>query len=413
MRLPDAIVDRLTSLRRGKARATALVVVLWALAIGVAAIGASLRGVSASKEAADFVHFYTLGSLARSHQVSTLYDAEALRQAHIDLVPSSAAHVYPPVYPPQVAVLFAPFSAISYEHALLLWNALTVAFYAWIVWTAWKAVSDRLPHRAMAFTAAAAFPPLWSLLLTGQNTIIILGALWAGWLALERKRPLLAGMAFGLLAIKPQFGIALAVIVLAGREWAMLAGALASVAAQTAAVWVTLGSEAFAGFARTVPMTFGQYQVLESKPFMNHSLRSLTQLAPNWIANPLWAALALAVLWFTARVWRSGAPIHVRLGVVILASGLVNPHFQIYDVTILALPLLWLGAFMQEPARQQRSQWYWKAVFWLFAALFVQSALTIPLYAAVVLMVGLFALVVREVIDDERAQHWSPSIRAA
>jgi len=413
MPLPDAIVGRIASLRRGKARAIALVVILWALAIGIGAIGASLRGVSVSKESADFVHFYTLGHLARLHQVSTLYDADALRQAHIDLVPSSAAHVFPPVYPPQVALLFAPFSLLSYEHALLLWNAITAALYALIVWTAWKKVSDRVPNRAMAFTAAAAFPPLWSLLLTGQNTIIILAAIWAGWLALERRRPLLAGMAFGLLAIKPQFGIPFAVIVLVGREWAMLGGALTSVAVQACAVWLTLGWEAFEGFARTLPMTVGQYQALESKPFMNHSLRSLTQLAPTWIATPLWAALAVAVLWGTARVWRSGAPLHVRLGVVIFASGLVNPHFQIYDVTILALPLLWLGAFMQEPARHERSAWYWKAVFWLFAALFIQSAINVPLYASVVLMMGLFALVVRDIVDDGRGRQWSNATRAA
>jgi len=401
------------TLSRPKAPAIVLAVVLWALVIGVGAIGASVRGVSASKVATDFVHFYTLGYLARSHQVSTLHDSAALRQAHIDLVPSSAPNVYPPVYPPQVALLFAPFSAMSYEHALLLWNALTAALYALIVWTAWKAVSDRLPNGVMVFTAAAAFPPLWSLLLMGQNTIIILAALWVGWCALERKRPLLAGMALGLLAMKPQFGIALAVVVLAGREWSMLAGALVSVGVQVSAVWLTLGWEAFEGFAGTVATTFGHYQVLESKPFMNHSLRSLTQLAPAWIANPLWIVLAVTVLWYTARVWRTSATTHVRLGVVIFASGLVNPHFQLYDVTILALPLLWLGAFMQEPPRHERSAWYWKAVFWLFAALFVQDAINIRLYISVVLMVGLFALAVREVIDDERARERSYSPRAA
>ena len=413
MPLPDALVRRLKQLRHGKARAFVLLVILWALPIGIGVIGASLRGVSASKESADFAHFYTLGHLARQHQVATLYDATGLRQAHIDLVPSSAAHVFPPVYPPQVALLFAPFSIVSYEHALLVWNVLTAVLYAVIVWTTWTRVSDRLANRAMVFTAAAAFPPVWSLLLTGQNTIIILAAIWAGWLALERGRPVIAGMAFGLLAIKPQFGIPFAVVVLAGREWSMLGGAVASVVVQACAVWLTLGWEAFEGFARTLPMTFGQYQVLESKPFMNHSLRSLTQLAPTWIAAPLWVALAVAVLWSTARVWRSGAPLHVRLGVVILASGLVNPHFQIYDVTILALPLLWLGAFMQESARQARSEWYWKAVFWLFAALFIQSAVAIPLYASVVLMMGLFALVVREIAADDRAHQWSYATRAA
>jgi len=413
MPLLDALVQRLTRLRHGKARAIALVVILWALPISIGIIGASLRGVSASKESADFAHFYTLGYLARQHQVSTLYDTAALRQAHIDLVPSSATHVFPPVYPPQVALMFAPFSIVSYEHALLVWNALTAVLYALIVWTTWKSVSDRLANRVMVFTAAAAFTPLWSLLLTGQNTIIILAAMWAGWRALERGRPLIAGIAFGLLAIKPQFGIPFAVVVLAGREWAMLGGAVISVAAQACAVWLTLGWQAFEGFARMLPMTFSQYQILESKPFMNHSLRSLTQLAPAWIATPLWAALVVAVLWWTARVWRSGVPLRVRLGVVIFASGLVNPHFQIYDVAILALPLLWLGAFMEEPLRHERSEWYWKGVFWLFAALFIQTAINKPLYASVVLMMGLFALVVREIIADERSRQWSYATRAA
>ena len=413
MSLPDALVLRVKWLRRGRARAILLALILWALPIGIGAIGVSLRGVSAAKESSDFAYFYTLGHLARLHQVSALYDATALRQAHIDLVPSSAAHVFPPVYPPQVALLFAPFSIVSYEHALLVWNALTAVLYALIIWTTWRSVSDRLVNPAMVFTAAVAFPPLWSLLLTGQNTIIILAAMWAAWLALERRRPLIAGIAIGFLAIKPQFGIPFAVVVLVGREWAMVGGVVAAVAVQACAVWLTLGWEAFEGFARTLPMTFGQYHVLESKPFMNHSLRSLTQLAPGGIATPLWLALAVAVLWCTARVWRSGAPLHVRLAVVVFASGLVNPHFQIYDVTILALPLLWLGAFMQEPVRHARSGWYWKGVFWLFAALFVQSAIFRPVYASVILMLGLFALVVREIAAEERARPWSYATRAA
>ena len=100
--------------------------------------------------------------------------------------------------------------------------------------------------------AAAAFPPFFSLILYGQISIIILAAFWLGWLALERGRSYLAGVAFGILALKPQFGIPLAVIVLACGEWRMLAGALSSVAAQAAAVWLVLGWSAFAGFAASI-----------------------------------------------------------------------------------------------------------------------------------------------------------------
>ena len=39
-------------------------------------------------------------------------------------------------------------------------------------------------------------------------TTILLVACAAGWLALERGRPLLAGLALGVLALKPRFGLA-------------------------------------------------------------------------------------------------------------------------------------------------------------------------------------------------------------
>ena len=117
--------------------------------------------------------------------------------------------------PPHAALMFAPAAELSYQHALLLWSVITIVGYALIVWSAWKVVADRLPDRTFVIAAAAAFPPFWSLILHGQVTVILLAAFWAGWLALERHRRWLAGFAFGLLAIKPQFGIPLAVVVLA------------------------------------------------------------------------------------------------------------------------------------------------------------------------------------------------------
>ena len=127
---------------------------------------------------------------------------------------------------------------------------------------------------------AAAFPPFWMLVLYGQITILILGAFWAGWMALERRHHVLAGAAFGLLAIKPQFGIPLAVVVLARRDSVMW-GRVTSVALQAAVASVMLGPEAFRGFASALLVTFNNVDLLESKPIFSHSLRTLTRLAPR------------------------------------------------------------------------------------------------------------------------------------
>jgi hypothetical protein len=185
--------------------------------------------------------------------------------------------------------------------------------------------------------------------------------------------------------------------VLACGEWRLLAGPLSSVLAQAAVVWVVLGSTAFTAFAGNIPTTIAYADLLEAKPFMSHSLRALTRLTPNWIGLPLWAILAAIVLWYTVRMWKSRAPVRVKLGTVVLASVLVNPHLIIYDLTVLALPLRWFGAYMQEPVRRERAASYWMAVYWLFAVTFVPTAAAVGLQASVFVMLGLLALVSRAV----------------
>jgi hypothetical protein len=375
-------------------------VIVWIVAAVVSFTGSSDRGIAGPLKGADFVQFYTLGHLASAHRVEPMYDAALYHRAQVELIPESRPEIYPPVYPPQAAVMFAPVAGLSYQRALLIWSLITIGGYALIVWSTWKAVAHLLPDRTFVIAAAAAFPPFWSLVLHGQVTLILLAAFWAGWLALERHRHWLAGFAFGLLAIKPQFGIPLAVVVVACGEWRMLGGAVSSVVAQAAAVWLILGADAISGFVENIPTTIAYADLLEPKPFMSHSLRAVTRLAPNWIGVPLWAILAAVVLGYTVRVWKSATPIRVRLGVVVLASALVNPHMIIYDLTVLALPLLWLGSYMQDPVRQEQAGPYWSAVYWFFVTTFIPTAAAIGLQASVFVMVGLLVLVGRAVRTD-------------
>jgi len=294
-------------------------------------------------------------------------------------------------------------SALSYQRALLIWCVITIAGYALIVWSVWRPVADLLPDRTFVIAAAAAFPPFWSLILHGQVTLILLAAFWAGWLALERHRPWLAGFAFGLLAIKPQFGIPLAVVVVACGEWTMLAGAVSSVLAQAAAVWLMLGTDALTAFAGNIPTMLAYADMLEAKPFLSHSMRAVTRLAPNWIGVPMWAIVSAIVLGYTVRIWKSQAPLSVRLGVVVLASVLVNPHVILYDLTVLALPLVWVGAYMQAAARREHAGPYWMVVYWFFVTTFMPTAAAIGLQLSVATMVALLVLIARAVYADANA----------
>ena len=368
---------------------------LWAGLIVTFAAGPGDRSIAGPIKGPDFLQFYTMGSLARTGGAAALYDFEAFHRAQVALVPESEPELYPPVYPPHAALIFAPFSSLPYRPALFVWTLITIALFAAIVRSAWRPVAASLPDSRLIVAAAAAFPPFWYLVLYGQATILVLAAFWAGWIALERRQPFYAGMAFGLLLLKPQLALPLAIVVLAGREWAMLAGAVASIAIQVAAAAVALGVPALDAYAAFVPSMLANADLLEPKPFLSHSLRAATRLAPDWIGLPLWIALSAAVLACVVKVWRSEAPVRVRVGMAIVAAVLVSPHLIVYDAAILALPLIWFGAFVEERRAQLDAAPFWSGVYWLFVMLLAPTAAAIGVQMSVAIMLWLVVFVAR------------------
>jgi len=377
------------SARRARAHAILTAIILWIGLFITFTAGAGDRSIAGPIKGADFLQFYTMGSLARTGRAAAIYDINAFHDAQVGLVPESAPEFYPPVYPPHVALLFTPFSLLTFRHALLLWSAITIACFGVIVRSAWRPVSNHLPDSVFAFAAAAAFPPFWSLVLHGQVTILILAAFWAGWMALERERPYLAGVAFGLLLIKPQFAIPLAVVAITCGEWSMIAGALTSIAVQVGAAVMLFHWAVLNAYLAFVPVMVRHGDLLEPKPFQSHSLRTLTRLAPDWIGMPLWATLSAVVLFCTVRVWKSTVPLRVRLGMMVAASVLVNPHVIVYDATVLVLPLIWFGAYVQERSAPSDAATFWTVVYWLFVTLLAPTAAVIWIQVSVVLMVWL------------------------
>lgn len=379
-------------------------IVLWIALIITFIAGPGDRSVAGPLKGADFIYFYTVGSLAKTHHTSALYDFDALHAEQIALVPESAAEFYPPVYPPNVALVFAPFASLPFRSAMFLWNLITIVAFAFIVASAWRPVAVDLPDRRFVVAAAAAFPPFWNLVLHGQATILILAAFWVGWIALERQKRFWAGMAFGLLLIKPQFAIPLAVIVLFCGEWAMLAGAVTSIGIQLGTVALLLGGSVLKAYAAFVPLMLRHADLLEPKPAQSHSLRALTRLAPDSIGLLIWVGLSAVVLFHVVKVWKTDSPVRVRLGVAILASLLVNPHVIVYDATVLALPLIWLGAYVQQRRPAIDSPRFWICVYWLYVTLLAPTAAVVSVQVSVLLMMWVLWLVARSVTREHIEQ---------
>ena len=346
----------------------------------------------------DFVHFYTLGHIARHGPPSDLYDAQAQHRRQVALLPESAPERYLPVYPPQTALLFAPFSSLPYHFAAASWALIGIAVYAWSVRVAWRSVEPALTNSSLVAICAAAFPPICMLVLHGQTTAVPIAAFTCATLALARGRSFLAGLALGLLFIKPQFGLMLAVVVVACRQASILAGLVVSACIQSIAVVMWLGYGVLLQYVQLVPRIPALQSALEPKVALMHSLAVVTGLLPDGLSAGAWLLATAVVSWMTVHVWRSpGVPPSVRMAALVLGSVLVSPHLNIYDAAVLAGPLVSLSGWIatqsgSTPAIRQR----WNlAIYALFLFLFFPTARIIRLQLSPLVMMVLLYFVYR------------------
>ena len=230
------------SYREARGHALIVAVLAWFAVILFVAVGRDDRSVFGPLKWTDFVHFYTLGDVARTRDSALLYDSRSLNARQSHLVPDSREDGFVAVYGPQTALLFAPFSRLPYVAAGACWAVLTLTVYLASVWLAWRPARQLLKDRTFIVSAALAFPPAWQLVIYGQTTAIVLAAFAGGLWALERNRHVLAGVTLSLLLVKPQWGLIVAIVVLARLEFRVISGIALGTVIQLVAVIAIFGS---------------------------------------------------------------------------------------------------------------------------------------------------------------------------
>src|SRR5580704_14934283 len=128
----------LLTARRLRAHGLILVLCLWSVYLwNIATPG--LWDRAGNLKGTDFLHFYTLGSLALAHRGADLYNLQVQAQLAAQRVPAAASIRYLPLYPPQVSLFFAPFAELPYSGALILWVALSSLLYGLCCYAVWRA----------------------------------------------------------------------------------------------------------------------------------------------------------------------------------------------------------------------------------------------------------------------------------
>lgn len=332
-------------LHRGRVRGYLRVIAAVHVLALVAYLATSHDGLDANGYllGTDFVSFWSAGQMLAGH--ADVYDKAAhiaVQKAYYPTGIGYAAFFYPPTFLP----FCLPFGYLPYFPALGLWLGITGAAYGAAI-RAWFVALD---IDINPWLAMAAFSPVLITLMHGQTSFLVSALLGLGVLLVER-RPWLAGALFGLAVFKPQFGMLIPVVLLVTREWRVIAAAagsaialaLVSTAAFGTDVWARwLEASGRAGEAMTSgAIGFGKMQ----SPYA--ALRLLgSPPAAAYAAQILVTTAILAILVWAA----SGRRFDRMLGCAMLAATpLATPFVLDYDLTVLAFPVILLGAIAARP----------------------------------------------------------------
>lgn len=366
-----------------RTHAVVLITMLWGGAIWLLATPSYVDRFGQLK-APDFSQFFTAGWLVATGRISSLYDWPAFAQALRQEVPGIGDLLYLSVYPPQVAVLFAPIAAMGYVGALIVWTACSTLLYGAVAY-ALTSSFDRT-WRVTCLLLAIANPAFQQTILHGQISTLALAAVFLAWRAWQSDRPVLAGVALGSLVFKPQLlTIAFAAVVLlsSGR---LALGIAAGAAGQCALTACVTGVAVLGAFARATARVLAHPEAFEPKPWQLHSVKGLVALLVDrpLYASLLWGlciALTLLLAW---RAVRTTPDNRIAFAIVVIAGLLIDPHLYVYDLVILTVPLALIADAYRTKGSGSPALAY--ALFWAppvgpFAAL-THVQLTSPLALA-------------------------------
>jgi alpha-1,2-mannosyltransferase len=286
----------------------------------------------------DFSNVYAAGTYVLDGQAPAAFDPPQ-QFAREQKIFGEATQFYGWHYPPFFLFVAAALAWMPYGLALAIWQAVTLALYVLMM----RGIVARAPAIASSgdhlwLLLALAFPAVLINIGHGQNGFLT-AALLGGALVLLERRPIAAGILFGLLVYKPQYGLLIPLVLMVSGRWKCFASAAITVALLTLATTLVFGMEAWRAFFASTEFT--RTVVLEQGNTGWHKIQSVFAWARMWGGSIPFAyalqggailGIAAALVW----LWRSAAPYPLKAAALCLATILATPYSFDYDMMVLA-----------------------------------------------------------------------------
>ncbi|MDN5003416.1 glycosyltransferase family 87 protein [Bradyrhizobium sp. GCM10027634] len=282
-------------------------------------------------QTADFAAFHIVAQRIWLGDVDLTYQFASFTKMQMAAAGGTTG-VMPWTYPPQFDLLLAPLAFLPGWAAYLLFTTLTLAAY---LMTLRAIAGSNFAPALVVF-----FPAIAITIGVGQNGLLT-GALIGLVCINAERRPVLSGIALGVMVIKPHLAVAAGIYMLLTRNWrAVLTGAIVVVASSLACtlafgpqIWLAwLGSiREAAGYLED-----GRYQLF--RMISSYAALYNAGLPP---AGAFWGQMAMAALALVtvALAIARGPSSRFALGVVAVASVMISPYAYDYDLPIVGIGL--------------------------------------------------------------------------
>lgn len=288
-------------------------------------------GVMSDPVGRDFVNVWMGARSMFAGGPAGWFDADtynAAVRAMLPPAPPGDSYIFFWSYPPHVVLFTWPFGLMPYLAAYAAWCIGGLALFAV------AARAGGITARTLPFVVLA--PAVAANVFSGQNGFLTAALLIGGLTALER-RPILAGILFGILTVKPQLGLLLPVMLLLTGRWRTIAAAAATTAALVALTAALFGPDIWIEcLTKTGPQ---QVRLLQTMGFhlMPSAFAGMRQMGlpvdAAWAVQAVQSAAALAATAWT--FWRRRDPT-LSLALLVTATFLFTPYSYYYDLPVLA-----------------------------------------------------------------------------
>ncbi|MET4389721.1 hypothetical protein ABIB73_005495 [Bradyrhizobium sp. F1.4.3] len=282
-------------------------------------------------QTADFAAFHIVAQRIWLGDLDLTYQFSSFTKMQLAAAGGTTG-LMPWTYPPQFDLLLAPLAFLPGWAAYFLFTAITLAAYLMTL----RAIAGN----NFALLLVILFPAIAITIGGGQNGLLT-GALIGLVCINAERRPALAGIALGVMVIKPHLAIAAGIYMLLTRRWPAVLTAAAVVVASSLVCTLLFGPQIWIAWLGGIREATGYLEEGRYQLFRMISAYAALYNAGLPAAGAFWGQMVMAGLALVAvalAVVRGPSP-RFALGVVAVASVMISPYAYDYDLPIVGIGL--------------------------------------------------------------------------